>query len=91
MTIILKASSESNPRSIAGAIAGSIEEEGSAEIRAIGAGALNQAVKAAIIARGFYAPKGIDLFLTPSFYQAMIDNNEKTGIRLQIVTNCSKL
>ena len=55
---ILKISSKSNPNSVAGAIAGLVKESQKAEMQAIGAGALNQAVKAVAIARGFVAPAG---------------------------------
>jgi stage V sporulation protein S len=55
---ILKVSAKSNPNSVAGALAGVLRERGAAEIQAIGAGALNQAVKAVAIARGFVAPSG---------------------------------
>ena len=52
---VLKVSSKSNPNSVAGALAGVLREKGSAEIQAIGAGALNQAIKSIAIARGFVA------------------------------------
>ena len=58
---VLKISSKSNPNSVAGAIAGMVKESERAEMQAIGAGALNQAVKAIAIARGFVAPAGVDL------------------------------
>jgi len=61
---ILKISSKSNPNSVAGAIAGLVKESSKAEMQAIGAGALNQAVKAVAIARGFVAPAGVDLVCT---------------------------
>lgn len=64
---ILRVSTKSNPNSVAGALAGVLREEGSAELQAVGAGALNQAVKAVAIARGFVAPSGIDLVCVPSF------------------------
>ncbi|HAL00617.1 MAG TPA: stage V sporulation protein S, partial [Exiguobacterium sp.] len=57
---VLKVSAKSNPNAVAGALAGVIRERGSVEIQAIGAGALNQSVKAVAIARGFVAPSGID-------------------------------
>ena len=50
---VLRVSAKSNPNSVAGALAGVVRENGSAEIQAIGAGALNQAVKAVAISRGF--------------------------------------
>ena len=64
---ILKVSAKSNPNSVAGALAGVLRERGTAEIQAIGAGALNQAVKAVAIARGFVAPSGVDLICIPAF------------------------
>ena len=58
---VLKVASKSNPNAVAGALANTIREKGGAELQAIGAGALNQALKAVIIARGYVAPSGIDL------------------------------
>lgn len=80
---ILKVSAKSNPNSVAGALANVLRERGSAEIQAIGAGALNQAVKAVAIARGFVAPpSGVDLICIPAFTDIMIDNEERTAIKL---------
>jgi stage V sporulation protein S len=82
---VLKVSAKSNPNSVAGAIAGVVREHGSAEIQAVGAGALNQATKAVAIARGFVASQGIDLICIPAFTDIMIEGEEKTAIKL-IVT-----
>ena len=79
---ILKVSSKSNPNSVAGAIAGQIKESGKVEIQAIGAGALNQAIKAIAIARGFVAPSGKNLVCTPAFIDITIDGEERTAIKL---------
>jgi len=79
---ILKVSAKSNPNSIAGALAGVIREKGTAEIQAIGAGALNQAVKAVAIARGFMAPAGHELICIPAFTDIQIDGEERTAIKL---------
>lgn len=79
---ILKVSAKSNPNSVAGAIAGVLKEMGSAEIQAIGAGALNQAVKAVAITRGFVAPSGIDLICIPAFTDIQIEGEERTAIKL---------
>lgn len=79
---ILKVSAASNSNKVAGALAGVIREQGSAEIQAIGAGALNQAVKAVAIARGFVAPSGVDLICIPAFTDIQIDGQERTAIRL---------
>ena len=74
--------SKSNPNSVAGALAGVLREKGSAEIQAIGAGALNQAVKAIAIARGFVAPSGMDLVCVPAFTDINIEGDQKTAIKL---------
>lgn len=81
---ILKVSSKSRPNSVAGAIAGVLRKEGTAEIQAVGAGALNQAVKAVAIARGFVAPSGMDLICIPAFTDIIIDGEERTAIKLII-------
>ena len=70
---ILKISSKSNPNSVAGAIAGLVKESNKAEMQAIGAGALNQAVKAVAIARGFVAPSGVDLVCIPAFAEVEVE------------------
>ncbi|SHI94434.1 stage V sporulation protein S [Lutispora thermophila] len=79
---VLKVSSKSNPNSVAGALAGVLRENGEAEIQAIGAGALNQAIKAVAIARGFVAPSGMDLVCVPAFTDINIDGEERTAIKL---------
>ncbi len=81
---ILKISTKSNPNSVAGAIAGLIKEKGKAEMQAIGAGALNQAIKAIAIARGFVAPSGVDLICIPAFTEVRIEDEERTGIKLAV-------
>ncbi|VWX37869.1 stage V sporulation protein S [Exiguobacterium oxidotolerans] len=78
----LKVSAKSNPNAVAGAIAGVLREKGSVEIQAIGAGALNQSIKAVAIARGFVAPAGMDLICIPAFTDIMIDGEERTAIKL---------
>ena len=78
----LKVGSKSNPNSVAGAIAGLVKESQKAEMQAIGAGALNQAVKAVAIARGFVAPTGKNLFCIPAFTDITIDGEERTAIKL---------
>jgi len=64
---VLKVSASSNPQTVASAIAHSIYENKSCKLRAIGAGAVNQTVKAIAIARGYTAPKGYDLKCIPGF------------------------
>jgi stage V sporulation protein S len=80
----LRVSSKSKPNTVAGAIAGVIREKGEVEVQTVGAGALNQAVKAIAIARGFVAPSGLDLVCTPSFSDIDIDGAERTAIRLLV-------
>ncbi len=79
---ILRVSSKSNPNSVAGALAGVIRESGAAEIQAIGAGAINQAIKAVAIARGFLTTSGVDLICVPSFTDIKIQDEDRTAIRL---------
>ncbi|MDR5586870.1 MULTISPECIES: stage V sporulation protein S [Clostridium] len=79
---VLKVSSKSNPNSVAGALAAIIKEKNIAEIQAVGAGAINQAVKAIAIARGFVAPSGKDIICVPAFTDIQIDGEERTAIKL---------
>ncbi len=79
---VLKVSAKSNPNSVAGALAGVIREKGTVEMQAIGAGAINQAIKAIAIARGFVAPSGIELVCIPAFTDIIIDGEERTAIKL---------
>lgn len=79
-----KVSSKSNPNSVAGAIVSFIRENGLVEVQAIGAGALNQAVKAVAIARGFVAPNGIDLICSPAFVDISISGEERTALKLVV-------
>ena len=78
----LKVGTKSNPNSVAGALANLFREKGNVEIQAIGAGALNQAIKAIAIARGFVAPSGKNLVIIPAFSDIQIDGEEKTAIKL---------
>ena len=79
---VLKVSTKSNPNSLAGALAAIIKEKNIVEIQAVGAGAINQAVKAIAIARGFVAPSGRDIVCVPAFTDIEIDGEERTAIKL---------
>ncbi len=79
---ILKVSSKSNPSKVAGAIANIYRENKCVELQTVGAGSLNQAIKAIAIARGFIAPTGDNLVCTPAFNDITINGEEKTAIRL---------
>lgn len=84
MVEVLKVSSKSNPNSVAGALAGVLRQYGAVEVQVVGAGALNQAVKAIAIARGFVAPSNIDLVCIPTFADIEIDGEGRTAIRLAV-------
>ncbi len=84
MVEVLKVSSRSNPNSVAGALAGVLRQSGAVEVQVVGAGALNQAIKAVAIARGFVAPSNIDLVCIPTFADIEIDGEGRTAIRLAI-------
>ena len=79
---VLKVSSKSKPNSVAGALANAFREKQTVEIQAVGAGSLNQAIKAIAIARGYVAPTGKDLICIPAFSDMMIDGEERTAIKL---------
>jgi len=81
---VLKVSSKSNPNACAGALAGVIRHSGAAELQVVGAGALNQAVKAVAIARGFLESAGLDLVCVPRFADIEIDGQRRTAIRLLV-------
>ena len=81
---VLKVSSKSNPNSVAGAMAGVVRQSGAVEVQVVGAGALNQAVKAIAIARGYVAPSGVDLICVPTFADIEIDGESRTAIRLSV-------
>ena len=79
---ILRVSSKSRPNSVAGALANAFREESIVEIQAIGAGALNQAIKSIAIARGYVAPTGKDLICVPAFNDIKIDGEDRTDIKI---------
>lgn len=80
----LKVASRSKPNKVAGAIAEVIRERGEVELQTIGAGALNQAIKAIAIARGYLAPGGIDIVCTPAFADCEIGGKPRTAIKLLV-------
>ena len=86
----LKVSSKSSPASVAGAIAGMIKDGASVEIQAVGAGAVNQAVKAVAISRGFLSPVGIEICCIPSFADIVIDGEYRTAIRFACLLYTSR-
>ncbi|MFO7951884.1 MAG: stage V sporulation protein S [Bacillota bacterium] len=81
---LLKVSAQSKPKAIAGAVAAAIRADGSVELQAIGAGAVNQAIKAIAIARGYVAPNGLNLVVKPAFVDLIIDDIPRTAIKFKV-------
>ena len=80
----LKVSSKSSPASVAGAIAGLVKDGEPVNIQCVGAGAVNQAIKAVAIARGFLIPTGLDISCAPTFSDISIGGESRTAIRLAV-------
>lgn len=81
----LRVSAKSSPKAVAGALAAAIKEQKKAEILAVGAAAVNQAIKAVAIARGFLAPAGMDIAVIPAFTNVDIDGTLRTSISLHVI------
>ncbi len=81
---VIKVSATSRSTAVAGAIAGVMREHRFAEVQAIGAGAVNQAVKALAIARGYLDGDGIDIICMPQFMEVDIDGQERTAVRFTV-------
>ena len=81
---VIKVSAESRTSAVAGAIAGVIREHQRAEVQAIGAGAVNQAVKAVAIARGYLHEDGLDVVCIPESTTIDIEGRERTAVRLTV-------
>ncbi|MCK9556064.1 stage V sporulation protein S [bacterium] len=90
---ILKVAAATKPQSLAGSISSMLDKRADCRLLAIGAGAVNQAVKAVAIARGMMAPKGYDVSMSPYFAKVNMNKNdstgeeagEKTGLKFQVV------
>ena len=81
---VIKVSARSRTAAVAGAIAGVMREVNRAEVQAIGAGAVNQALKAIVIAKGYLAEEGVNIVCEPSFVEVQIDDQERTAIRILV-------
>ena len=79
---IIKVSANSRTAAVAGAIAGVMREHKHAEVQAIGAGAVNQAVKALVFAKGYLAADGIPIYCLPEFVDVEIDGKMRTAVKL---------
>ncbi len=86
-TDVLKVRATTRPTATAGAIAGIVREGGAPEVQAIGAAAVNQAVKAVIIARAYLVQDGLDLYCVPGFAEVSIAGEARTAVRLRIETH----
>ena len=83
----LKVSSKSSPASVAGAIAGMVKDGVPVNMQCVGAGAVNQAIKAMAIARGFLIPTGFDISCAPTFSDILINGESRTAIRLAVIVH----
>jgi stage V sporulation protein S len=83
----LRVSASSNPQSVASAIAHAVYENRQVKLRAVGAGAVNQAVKAIAIARGYVAPRGLDLTCKPGFTTIESRDGEISAIMFAITAS----
>ncbi len=82
---VIKVSARSRTAAVAGAIAGVIRESQRAEVQAIGAGAVNQAIKAIVIAKGYLEDEGVHVVCDPSFVEVEIDTQERTAVRIVVM------
>ena len=81
---IIKVSANSRTAAVAGAIAGVMREQRFVEVQSIGAGAINQSIKAIILARGYLVNDGIDIICVPEFVDVDIDGKVRTAIKLTV-------
>ena len=81
---VLKVAAQSKPTAVAGAVAGLIREDGRAELQAIGASAVNQAVKAIAISRSYLSPQHMDIICVPTFMEVEINQAQRTGLRFVV-------
>lgn len=84
-TVILKVAASSNPSSVAGSIVKNISENNKVIIQSIGAGAVNQTVKALAIARGYTSLKGNDLYFKVGFSDIEINNEKRTALKFFVM------
>jgi stage V sporulation protein S len=81
---MIKVSATSRTSAVAGAIAGVVREHKRAEVQAIGAGAVNQAVKALVLARGYLKDDGIDVVCVPEFVDVEIEDKVRTAVKMVV-------
>ena len=81
---MIKVSANSRTSAVAGAIAGVVREHKRAEVQAIGAGAVNQAIKALVLATGYLKSDGIDVICVPEFVEVTIEDKVRTAIKMVV-------
>ncbi len=81
---IIKVKANSRTAAVAGAIAGVVREHKHADVQAIGAGAVNQAIKALVLATGYLAEDGIEVVCVPEFVDVEIEEKIRTAIKLVV-------
>lgn len=84
ITDIIKVRSNSRTSGVAGAIAGVVRDRQRAEVQAIGASAINQAVKAMALAKGYLIQDGISIIFIPEFVDVKIDEKIRTAIKFVV-------
>lgn len=84
---MLKVAAESNPQSVGGAIVRNLQEGKQVEMIAVGAGAVNQAVKGFAIASGYASPQGMSISMRPGFTEIEIESEVKTGIKFKVIVD----
>jgi stage V sporulation protein S len=87
---VVRVAGTSRTTAVAGAIAGIMRERGQVDVQAIGASAVNQAIKAATIARGYLELDGIEIAVVPSFTEVVIEGQERTAVRLSVERRCAE-
>ena len=84
MANVIRVSAKSRSTAVAGAVAGIMREEGFAEMKAIGASAVNQSIKALAISRSYLKDDNIDIAAVPSFTEVTIEGTERTAVHMAI-------
>jgi stage V sporulation protein S len=84
MVDTIKVSAKSRSTAVAGAIAGVVREHKRADVQAIGAGAVNQAIKAIAIAHGYLQQDGLDIVCIPTFVEVDVSGEERTAVKLAV-------
>lgn len=81
---VIKVSGTSRTSAVAGAIAGVFREQKHAEVQAIGAVAVNQAVKAMVLAKGYLREDGLEVVFSPEFVDVEIEGKVRTAIKFVV-------